>query len=75
MRPGYTPNHTIMPSSTIERATCRAWLRQPVLWLAALIFAASLGGCIVMIVLGHRYSDEPLPIKGGEILKMPLTRH
>jgi len=43
--------------------------------LGALIFAASLGGCIVMIILGHRYSDESLPTQGGEILKMPLSRH
>jgi hypothetical protein len=69
------PNPTIMPSSVIESAKCRSWHRQPILWLGALIFAASLGGCIVMIILGHRYADESLPIEGAEILKMPLTRH
>jgi len=63
-----------MPTAR-ERSTRRAWARQPILWLGALIFAASLGGCIVMMILGHRYSDESLPTQGGEILKMPLSRH
>ena len=51
-----------------------AWYRQPVVWLGALLFAASLGGCVLMIVLGARHADEPLPAAGGEIMKMPLAR-
>lgn len=51
-----------------------AWHRQPVLWLGALVFGASLGGCVLMIVLGARHADDPLPTAGGEIMKMPLAR-
>lgn len=50
-----------------------AWYHQPVLWLGALLFAASLAGCVLMIVLGARHADEALPT-GGEIMKMPLVR-
>jgi hypothetical protein len=42
-----------------------------VAWLGALLFAASLGGCVLMIVLGARHADEALPT-GGELMKMPL---
>jgi hypothetical protein len=45
-----------------------------VLWLGALFFVASLAGCVLMIVLGARHADAPLPTAGGEILKMPLAR-
>jgi hypothetical protein len=31
-----------------------AWFRQPILWIGALIFVASLMGCVVMIVLASR---------------------
>jgi len=37
-----------------------AWYRQPVLWLGAVIFAASLAGCVWMIVLGAHHADTPL---------------
>lgn len=39
------------------------WFRQPVLWLGALIFAASLAGCIVTIVLAWRYADVPIAVE------------
>ena len=60
-----------MPTARAERAGS-AWLRQPVVWLGALVFAASLAGCVLMIVLGARHADEALPT-GGELLKMPLA--
>ena len=47
------------------------WYRQPVVWLAAAIFFASLAGCIHLIVLGSRYADETLPVAGEQLLKMP----
>jgi len=53
--------------------TRSAWYHQPVAWLGALLFAASLAGCLLMIVLGARHPDEALPT-GGEIMKMPLAR-
>ncbi len=51
-----------------------AWYRQPVLWLGLAIFAASLAGCVWMIVLGARHADTALPTAGGDIMKMPLAR-
>lgn len=51
----------------------RPWYRQPVLWLGAVLLAASLGGCVLMIVLGARYADEPLPT-AGQVFKIPLAR-
>jgi len=68
-------------SSSSKRAPDRraatpseAWYRQPVLWLGLAIFAASLAGCVWMIVLGARHADTPLPTAGGEIMKVPLAR-
>ena len=46
----------------------------PVLWLGIVLFAASLAGCVLMIVLGVRHVDEAVPTAGGEIMKMPLAR-
>ena len=37
-----------------------AWYRQPVLWLGAAVFVASLAGCVWMIVLGARHADAGL---------------
>lgn len=50
------------------------WYRQPVLWLGAVLLAASLAGCVLMIVLGSRYADEALPTAGGTSFKVPLAR-
>jgi len=41
-----------------------AWFRQPVLWLGAAIFVASLAGCIVTIVIATRNADVPVPVAG-----------
>jgi hypothetical protein len=49
-----------------------AWYRLPILWLGALIFGASVAGCVLMILLGSRHADEPLPDAGMTLLKMPL---
>ncbi|MGE0582759.1 MAG: hypothetical protein AB7P31_11600 [Steroidobacteraceae bacterium] len=51
-----------------------AWYRQPVVWLGALLFAATIAGCIAMIVLGARHDDEALPTTGSSVLKMPAGR-
>jgi hypothetical protein len=47
------------------------WYRLPLIWLAAAIFFASIAGCITMLVLASRYPDEPLPVSGERLLKMP----
>lgn len=62
-----------MRSPTRTESARTAWYCQPVVWLGALVFAASLAGCVWMIVLGARHADAPLPT-AGEIMKMPLAR-
>lgn len=54
-------------------APATAWYRQPVLWLGALLFAASLAGCVWMIVLGARHADAPVAT-GAQIFKVPVAR-
>lgn len=50
-----------------------AW-RQPVVWLGAVIFLASLIGCIVTIVLASRH-DDPMAGAGADyLMKVPLNR-
>lgn len=51
-----------------------AWHRQPIVWLSAAVLAASIAGCVWLIVVAERYVDPPLPVEGLQILKMPLTR-
>jgi len=51
-----------------------AWFRQPIVWLGGAVLAASLGGCVWLIVVAGHYADPPLPVDGLQILKMPLTR-
>ena len=50
-----------------------AW-RQPVVWLGAAIFLASLIGCIVMIVLASRHDDPALDTGGEYLMKVPVER-
>ena len=45
------------PNSQPERV---AWYRVPVVWLGVLIFAASLAGCVWIIVASARSPDIPL---------------
>lgn len=54
--------------------TTETWWRQPVAWLGVAIFAASIAGCIVMIVLAERNKDEALPTAGKQVLSVPLAR-
>ena len=48
------------------------WYRQPILWLGAVLFAASLAGCIWLIVVSQRYADEPVPNEDA-VFKVPLA--
>jgi hypothetical protein len=50
------------------------WYRQPILWLGAAIFAASLAGCVWMIVLGARHADEPVDAP-PPLMGVPSTTH
>lgn len=41
-----------------------SWYTQPVVWLGIALFAASIAGCLWLIVVSARYDDQPLPIDG-----------
>lgn len=56
-----------------EAARADAWYRQGIVWLAAAILAASVAGCIWLVVVGLRYVDPPLPQAGPQILKVPIA--
>ena len=49
-----------------------AWYRQPILWLGAVILAASLAGCIWMIVLAVQHPDELTHEPARSVLGVPL---
>lgn len=38
-----------------------SWYSQPVVWLGVAVFAASLAGCVWLIVLGARDDDSRIP--------------
>ena len=42
-----------------------AWFRQPVLWIGAAVFVASLLGCAITIVISVRHADVPVPTAGA----------
>ena len=50
-----------------------AW-RQPVVWLGAAVFLASLIGCVVIIVLAGRHDDPQAGAGVEHLLKMPVDR-
>ena len=62
------------PDESSARDARRAWYRQPIVWLGAAVLAASIAGCIWLIVVAERYADPPLPVEGLKILTVPLTR-
>lgn len=67
--PSRRPPHDSRPPDAHD-----VWYRQSVVWLGAIVLAASIGGCIWLIVVAERYADPPLPVDGLQILKVPLTR-
>jgi hypothetical protein len=57
----------------IAPARADAWYRQPVLWLGAAIFVASLAGCIATIVVSTRHVDAPVQdVHPHTLLDMPV---
>ncbi len=56
------------------RDNSRAWYRQGIVWLGAAVFAASIAGCIWLVVVAQRHADPPLPVAGLQIMKVPLAR-
>ena len=50
-----------------------ALYRLPVVWLAIALFAASIAGCIVTIMLALAQPDGALPGVGDRLLSVPAT--
>jgi hypothetical protein len=50
-----------------------AW-RQPVVWLGAAIFVASLIGCVLTILLASRHDDPALGQGVEYLMKVPVER-
>lgn len=48
------------------------WYRQPIIWLGIVIFAATLAGCILLIIYSMRYADEPVDTSGPSF-RMPMS--
>lgn len=59
-----------MRASTDQRRAL-PWYRVPVVWLGMLVFAGSLAGCIWMVVLGARFSDDALPVSSHAVMGVP----
>lgn len=64
-----TGRHEAAPS----RKPMSAW-RQPVVWLGMAIFAASIIGCIAIIVLAVRHDDAATGGAVEHLMKMPINR-
>jgi len=61
-------------NETSPRDNSSAWYRQGIVWLGAAVFAASIAGCIWLIVVADRNADPPLPVAGPQIMKVPVAR-
>jgi hypothetical protein len=51
-----------------------AWYQQPIIWLGAFVFVASMAGCIWLIVVGVRYADTPLDTS-HTVFGVPVSAH
>ncbi|MBS0212923.1 MAG: hypothetical protein JSR26_07075 [Proteobacteria bacterium] len=49
------------------------WYRQGIVWLGIGVFAASIAGCIWLIVVARHFDDPALPHHGTRVLDMPLA--
>lgn len=56
------------------RATSPSAWRQPVVWLAAAIFIASILGCVVIIVLATGHDESPAGSATEYLMKVPINR-
>lgn len=55
------------------RAARVAWYRQPIFWLAAALFVASLAGCIVTIIIALAQPSDALPDGGERVFRVPTS--
>ncbi|RAO76313.1 hypothetical protein CA260_11550 [Dyella jiangningensis] len=63
-----------MPATNTAQAAPSTWYRQPIVWLGAMLFLASLAGCVWMIVLGARHADEPVDAPHA-VFGVPSSSH
>ncbi|MGH8157636.1 MAG: hypothetical protein ACREPQ_05915 [Rhodanobacter sp.] len=61
-------------SDGVRHTAASAWYRQPVAWLGVAVFAASLAGCVWMIVLGAKHADTPLDT-AHKVFDVPVGAH
>jgi hypothetical protein len=52
-----------------------AWYRQPVVWLGALVFVASIAGCVWLIMAGMRHADTPVATSRANVFGVPASPH
>jgi hypothetical protein len=57
----------------MRNVTFERWHHSSILWLGAALFAASLLGCILTIVLAARHADPTLDIRGVQLLNVPAA--
>lgn len=57
----------------MNKAASVRWYRLPVAWLGIGIFAASLVGCVCVLLLAAHYPDEPLTVD-EQVFKVPAKR-
>jgi hypothetical protein len=50
-----------------------AWRREPLVWLAAAVFVASVAASAWTIVVATRHADEPLPTHERSVIGMPVA--
>jgi hypothetical protein len=51
------------------------WYRVPVAWLGVLVFAASMAGCVWIIVASVQYRDEPVSVNTHSVMGVPAHAH
>lgn len=65
------PNADMQPRSDSPRGG--SWYSQPVVWLGIAVFAATLAGCIYLIVVSAEYDDASLP-SGHRVFGVPTQQ-
>lgn len=66
-----------MPPRADRAAAVRRtpWYRQGVVWLGVAVFAASIAGCVWIIMAGLRHADTPLETGRSAIFGVPAAPH
>ena len=66
-----------MPPRADHAASARPtpWYRQCVVWLGVAVFAASIAGCVWIIMVGLRHADPPVETGRSAIFGVPAAPH